>query len=154
MTSKLLIVAIMAIMFLNGCNNNDDKKENNNTTQVKNTPTQTLQVNNKIRAGVNGCSYEELAYSNGYAEGTKAINQKDHDERNVALYILKGGCNGYANTYNMLKKIHPDKYPQSADSIFGLCLAGSQNGFDKKKPQDYYKKECENKPLIDKSEYK
>lgn len=123
MTLKLSILAVMAIMLLNGCNVDNNKK-------------------------VNGCSYEELAYSKGYAEGHNA-----YGERNAALYILKGSCSGYTNAYSMLKTRYPDKYPQSADSIFELCVAGSQDGFDRKEPQNYYKKECENKPFIDKSEY-
>lgn len=126
MTLKLSILAVIAIMLLNGCNVGNNKK-------------------------VNGCSYEELAYSQGYAEGTKALNE--YEERNAALYILKGSCSGSSYTYSMLKTRYPDKYPQSADSIFELCVAGSQDGFDKKEPQDYYKKECEDKPFINKSEY-
>lgn len=151
--SVLLFSSVFSIsMMFIGCSN--QSQDSNATQSSKNITTPTSKDNSTKPAGINGCSFEELAYSKGYAEGTKSINRKGHEERNVELYILRGGCSGHANAYNMLKNRHPDQYPQPTDLIFGLCTNGTIDGFDQKMPQQFYKKECEDKPLVDKSEYK
>lgn len=147
-----LISASCVLFFLLGCSN--QSKDSNTIQSNKNVTVPTSQKNDTKTAGVNGCTYEELAYSKGYAEGTKAINRKGHSDRNTELYVLRGGCDGSANVYNILKNRHPAQYPQSTEDFFGLCTNGTIDGFDQKVPQQYHKKECEDKPLVDKNKYK
>lgn len=93
------------------------------------------------------CTTEQGAYSGGYQAGVEQKTISDGN-KNSDYYILQNGnCNGVIQAYSGAKRIAPKQFPVSTDAVYTLCVQGARDGYDTKKPGQFYKKECIDFPI-------